>query len=356
MLKVQQYLIDFGLDTLQDQFKIKVRRHNKYPNLICLNYNQLESSPKDHPVVRECRGLILDEENNWFVVSYPYKRFFNYGEFGADEICWSSARTYEKLDGSLIQLYNYNNEWHIATRGAPDASGEVGSNCGLIFRDLAWDVFFNHEKYSLDMFLPEYNYFFELCTPYNRVIVPHKESRLVLHGCRNRNTLCEIDIQRLKSFNKPKLYKLNDWESISTAIQELDGVNHEGFIVVDAAFNRIKLKSPQYVALSHLKEGLTENRILEIVITNESDELLTYFPEYTEIYSKYQAAFDQLVAEIESVWQQYKNIEMQKDFALTIKHHPFSSVLFSLKNGKIQSIKQGLKEIQIEKLRGLLQC
>ena len=93
MLKVQQYLIDFGLDTLQDQFKIKVRRHNKYPNLICLNYNQLESSPKDHPVVRECRGLILDEENNWFVVSYPYKRFFNYGELGADE------RMFEKSAG-----------------------------------------------------------------------------------------------------------------------------------------------------------------------------------------------------------------------------------------------------------------
>ena len=68
-LHVQKYLRTPGktLETLEAEYSIKAKRHGKYPNLVLLKYNQIDS-PFSEPLVRECRGLILDESNDWSVV------------------------------------------------------------------------------------------------------------------------------------------------------------------------------------------------------------------------------------------------------------------------------------------------
>lgn len=52
----------------------------------------------------ECRGLVLDERNNWSVVAMPYYRFFNHGERHADTLDWATARVMDKADGTLVIL------------------------------------------------------------------------------------------------------------------------------------------------------------------------------------------------------------------------------------------------------------
>ena len=75
-MHVQTYLRTHGLSKLTEELGIKVK---SYPEegLLVLNYSQIDS-PKSHPVVMECRGLILDMEFN--VVSRSMCRFFNLGE------------------------------------------------------------------------------------------------------------------------------------------------------------------------------------------------------------------------------------------------------------------------------------
>ena len=52
------------------------------------------------PLVAECRGIILDEQDDWRVVSYPFDKFFNYNESKAAVLDWSQGvDVYEKLDG-----------------------------------------------------------------------------------------------------------------------------------------------------------------------------------------------------------------------------------------------------------------
>ena len=106
-MELQDYLINRGLTQLVEEYKIKVNRHSAIDNLVCLKYSQLES-PIGEKIVQQCRGIILDEVNNWEIVSYPYDKFFNYGEAHAPELDWMSAKVYEKLDGSLMTLYFYN--------------------------------------------------------------------------------------------------------------------------------------------------------------------------------------------------------------------------------------------------------
>src|SRR5690606_31616056 len=104
-----------------------------------------------------------------------------------------TAEAYEKLDGSLMSMFFYRGEWRVASNGTPDAMGEVAGFPGLTFKKLFWDTF-NELGYKL----PDaggYTYIFELMTPYNRVVVPHKTNRLVLHGVRSVYDGMELDPQ-----------------------------------------------------------------------------------------------------------------------------------------------------------------
>jgi hypothetical protein len=120
-LALQTLLRSHGLDGLTEIF-IKARRHPLFPHLICFKYDQ-RRSPMAEPAVQDARGLILDESDDWAVVSMSFRKFFNLGEPLAADLDWSSARVEEKLDGSLLVLYPYAGTWQVQTSGTPDAGG-----------------------------------------------------------------------------------------------------------------------------------------------------------------------------------------------------------------------------------------
>lgn len=67
----------------------------------CFKYNQIKSD-MSLPICQEARGLILDKEDNWNVVSYALPKFFNAAENEAVDIDWDSAEIFEKMDGSCV--------------------------------------------------------------------------------------------------------------------------------------------------------------------------------------------------------------------------------------------------------------
>lgn len=125
MLKIQQKLFtkEISLEELPEAYGIDVRRHSQFSNLVMLKYNQINADMTS-AIVRECRGLILDEANDWKVVSFPFAKFFNAEEPNAAKIDWKSAVVQEKLDGSIMSMYWYNGQWRVASNGSPDAGGE----------------------------------------------------------------------------------------------------------------------------------------------------------------------------------------------------------------------------------------
>ena len=77
---------------LQDKpYCITIKRKD---NFIIFNYNQIESDFYN-PIVKECRGVIL-EDKTFKPVCVPFYKFGNYGEGYADTIDWSAARVQKK--------------------------------------------------------------------------------------------------------------------------------------------------------------------------------------------------------------------------------------------------------------------
>ncbi len=352
-MELQDYLRTHGLEKLAEVYSIKATKHQQYPHLVCLKYSQLDS-PMGAKIVQQCRGIILDQANDWQLVSYPYDKFFNHGEGHAAPVDWSSAQVYDKLDGSLMTLYFYDGEWRVQSSGTPDGAGEV-SGFGMSFAQLFWSVWA-----ELGYQLPEDTkccFMFELMTKYNRVVVLQPTNQLVLHGVRNIQTMAELEPQLWSDKYGWQLvarHSLTSWPEVIAAAQLLDPMSLEGYIVCDRQFNRVKVKSPQYVAIAHLRSSFSTRRMLEIIMANEGEEFLAYFPEWTDIYQKIKRCYHELIQEIEDAYQQHQNIEVQKDFAAAIKHLPYSGVLFSLRSGKAHSVKECLQSTTIHKMEQLL--
>jgi hypothetical protein len=351
-MKVVDFLQKNSLEQLQEEYAIKINRHSEYPNLVSLNYNQIDS-PKLDPIVKECRGLILDENDNWKPVAWAFERFFNYGEDGAVDIDWNTAKVYEKYDGSLAILYWYDDKWHVSTRGMPDASGEV-DGFGITFKKLFWEVW-NELGYELP-FVGKINicYSFELMTPYNKIVVQHEKNDLRLIGIRHMDNLQEVFNNFCYNWNVAKSYFLNNFEEVVEAANKFKATEGEGYVVCDANFNRVKVKNPTYVALSHIKDSMSSRRMLEIVRNNEGSEFLQYFPEFKALYSTIKNRLILLEADILYDYYENKLIEDQKEFALKVKDKKYSGILFAMRSGKFESVKEGLQKINIRSLEGWL--
>src|SRR6478735_10204716 len=105
MLKTQEYIQKFGLEKLIITYDLIANYSKRYPNLVQLCYHQLKTPKND--ITNECRGLILDMDDNYKIISYPFYRFSDYSEKSDALLDKDSLRFYEKLDGSIISLYFY---------------------------------------------------------------------------------------------------------------------------------------------------------------------------------------------------------------------------------------------------------
>jgi tRNA splicing ligase len=318
---------------------VKAVRHKDYDNLVLLKYSMIDS-PMGDPLVQQCRGIILDEANNWNIVSYPYNKFFNHGEGHAADIDWSTARAYEKLDGSIMTMYYYDGQWHVASNGSPDAGGDLPHNRNKTFKQMFWQTF-AELGYKLPK-APNTNlcFMFELMTPENRVVIPHKTNKLVLHGVRSVEAkfsyreLDPIRVGKCFGFDSVKIHDLYGIDDVVEMAKTLNGMESEGFVVCDENFNRLKIKGKSYVAFHHLKSSLSVTRLVEIVQSNDGSEFLRYFPEYHDEFWDIKDKFRLLCEEAEAEYAKYKDIETQKDFAIAVKDLPYAAAMFTTRAGK----------------------
>jgi hypothetical protein len=374
MLKIQEYLIKHGLAKAIKEFNLKTRIYN---TKILLKYDQL-SSPTlmAKREVQECRGLVL-EKDTWKVMSMSFTKFFNSEEGNAHKIDWNTAHILEKLDGSLIHVYFdwTTNQWFAGTTGTAEGEGEVNNKMGTTFNQLFWDTL--KEKYGLEAnkLTKGNTYVFELTTPFNIVVKPHGESSASLLTVRNLDTLKEVSFDELTkiadSLGVPRVksYDLNT-KDIGSLLRTFENMlwHDEGYVVVDAYFNRVKVKNPAYVAVHGLKGKTAEHNIMVIVKTNEIEEFGAVFPDRKDELIDLKDKYDALIGKLNDAWKELqtrlpKNImpAETKKYATAVfevcnKHKlsQFTGLYFSLANGKVESVETFMFEYDDKKLYKML--
>ena len=376
-LAIQDFLRDpnNGLgDLKQDPYKLSI---NVGPDRrrVCFKYNQIKSD-LSRQICKEARGLILDRENNWEVVSCSLGKFFNAAENEAVDIDWESAEVFEKMDGSAAVLYFWEGEWRMHTLGTVEGEGEIRMSDAIMrrrdwdgetFADLFWDRF--ERIYGLGR-LEELDrgcsYMTELCTPYNRVVKRYDEDRITLLAIRNLDTLEERDISTAADWwDRPERFSVDAYSDIMDATEDLDP-DDEGFVCVDKHWRRIKIKQESYVLRHKMKDSIVErkNGIIEAIQNGDADDFVGTFPEFKEVFEETKAEMDELVRRMEDYYHDLdgddvdpNDHEERKEFALAVQEFPMGEVqglFFQRLTGEIDDFWEGLKNLKTDNVASAL--
>jgi hypothetical protein len=278
----------------------------------------------------------------------PFCKFGNVGEFYTAEIDWKKATVLEKLDGSLCVLSSYNDEFNISTSGCPDGTNQI-NDMGITFGELFWKCFAD-QGLDIKNFDKGFTYMFELTSPYNRVVVDHKVSKITLIGIRDlflREWPVDSDYGLALVKNPDyivKAYSLSTLDDCLSAAAKMNPLQQEGFVAVgyerDAIgnFPRQKIKSPSYVALHHMKNSCSLSKLADVIRQGEYQEMLIAIKTYPELEVRFLdliKKYEEIVETCNNQFDDIKHIENQKDFALLACQTPYSTVLFTMrKTGK----------------------
>lgn len=352
MLLIQELLrkdFEAGINHIKNDLHVDIKEKD---NRIHFKYNQIDS-PMGDPIVQECRGLILDKRD-FKVVSLFAKKFFNYHEGHAAKIDFNTAKVFEKVDGTNITLYNYENEWHVQTLGTIDAEGPVNELFGGTFAQLFWTT----TDIDLDKLDKKNCYTFELTTKYNRIVTRYRKDEITLLSIRNLETLEEYSqdnkiynetIQSCTNARRPKIFPFpGNLDAVVIIAKEL-GMGkdlEEGYVVCDANFNRVKIKNPGYLAVARIKDSSVNSKagFMQLVLDGEESEFLVHFPEYEKDIFNLKNKFDEKVKEAEEIYDSIKYIDTQKDFALAVQKSktPFYSFLYGMRVGKYDTLRRAI--------------
>lgn len=351
MLLVQEYLKYHTFEQLEKEHGV-CASFSKSKQKVSLNYNQLIS--KDTELLsNQCRGLILSKEDNGIfnslevpgmtkIVACPFFRFFNYGQPCASQINWNSFSIFEKLDGTLIIIYyDYiTSSWCVATRSVPDADIVFINN--LTFRDL-----FNNAIESMgikDLFLTldkNNTYMCELTSPYNMIVVNHSSSKVTLLGVRNNLTLQEYNINNYNSIlPKVESISISNVDEIISYINARPYQEHEGVVVCDNSFNRIKIKSASYILAHRTADSIrcSDKNIVKVILSGKEDDIITLLP--IELQNKIHLMKDKignLIIDYDKLYLENKCLD-KKEFALKINNIKWRAPLFAINNNLYKNI------------------
>jgi len=342
MLQVQEYLRSGKtFNDLNVELGIHATLHNELP-LVILNYDQIESRPKSHPIVRECRALVLHTKT-YEVVARSFYRFFNWGEMPEEMETFDFTNSYasDKEDGSLLLIYWFEDADH-AGRWMAHTRGSFNMGLKLNATPYTWqDIIYQAlgvkslDELELDK---AYTYICELCSIYNKVVrkypTPTAFLLSVFEGLRElwydeADVLCNP--RHFVRVGRREFKSIDDIVNYLTECESTDPT-YEG-IVGCCPTGRFKFKNKTYLALHKMRENLFHPKhLLPFILSGETSELLCYYPEVDFVLREYEKVVQQAFEVLLGVWRENHKIEDQKTFALAIvKKTPFSSILFELK-------------------------
>lgn len=201
-------------------------------------------------LLRECRGLIISAVTGK-VLARRFHKFFNIGEIPEtkfDNIDWTDAKIYNKIDGSLVSPIKLDSNQIVwATRK----------------QIINLDVEINEPETKLIKYCIENNMtpLFEWCQDNRTVgVINHTKSQLILLAIRHNITGKYIDIEQFSDVTKAKLLNIN--------VEDLDNyvglwTNKEGVVITLPNGYKYKYKSIWYrnIAQSNYYGG--NNRFIE---------------------------------------------------------------------------------------------
>jgi RNA ligase len=311
-----------SLDVLEKYYQDGLLQKQTHPNYDLTIWNYSPKVQYDRlwdNITIQCRGLVTNSKGD--IIARPFKKFFNYDEHSPEDIPNEHFEVYEKMDGSLGILFNYENEWILSTRGSFTSPQAIKG-----FEIL--------KKYKYKYLPSDCTYLFEIIYPENRIVVDYgSEEKLVLLGSIQTNTEEEYNIHNENyedlGFEIVTTYKT--WGEGFDLLQEEISKDKEGYVIRFKNGFRMKVKGEEYKRLHRILTNISNRDIWEYLKDEKPlDDILDKVPDefydwVKETESNLKNQFNTIKTSVEL---EFKEMINKKEFAEKIVNNPLKSLLF----------------------------
>ena len=270
-------------------------KFNKFSNLFLVKYDKSQCDMTDSDI-KKCRGLILEKNTNRLVCVPPLK---------SENIEQISGYDLKDLivedfpDGTMINVFKYNNELLISTRST------IGANCRY-YSDKSFKLLFEEsiddETFEKLNGIDEgISISFVLQHPENIIVSKYNSPKLSLvHGCivedsnitfKTNEEMRDYLLGKNMDFEVPKKYSVRTFEEIYALIEKM-GQYQQGLVIKyisNSVYIRTKLRNDYYNYVRDLK-GNSNNKkyiYLELRRFNGLEEYFKYYPEDFKLFESY---------------------------------------------------------------------
>ena len=279
-----------------------------------------------------CRGLILD--NNYNIISRPFKKFFNLSEHKG-ELPKEKFSVTIKMDGSMGVLYPIGNQYYVATRGSFISDQAQKAN----------EILYKKYQHTFNKLNKNYTYLFEIIYRENRIILNYNDIEdLFLLAIIDNNTGMDVDLDYTLGF--PVVEQINGITDI-TKLTEVEKDNEEGFVVLFDSGIRLKIKYLEYLRLHkiitnvstiNIWEYLSQGLDLTPIIDRVPDEFYGFVKvTKKELETKYKEIEDYCIRVYKGYMLDnmlHKNFPSQKEMALYFRKFNHTSILYNMMNNQ----------------------
>lgn len=308
----------------------------------CMRYKLPANYRQENFSYSEKSGKILKKKSDIEIVNikeinienFNNKKQFPHGRIGYD--IETTTHNYVAnnvlVHNSLTILYfdQFKSQWHVATRSVPEADLLIDGTqytFRTLFEEGLKNVVANQFEwiFKLDKNL---TYCFELTSYYNRIVCVYPQTSITLLGARNKQTLEEVPLDDIGIGSVPKVqsFDLKNIQDVLNWVSDQKPTEHEGVVIVDSKFNRIKVKNAAYVVYNKCRDSLikSDRNCLEAVLLGQDDDLIPMMPqEIADKLTLYRQKLPGFIKQYDDTYNVFINMldkdPPKKEFALLLQ-------------------------------------
>jgi len=296
-------------------------------NLYLLKYDKRKAD-LENADVRRCRGLVFDRTSHKIVGACPEK---------SDLIGDTDTRqlTYEEFyDGTNINVFFHNDNWHISTRSS------IGAGTSFISEKTFREMFFEALDFDLNKLEKSFCYSFVLLHPENRIVCPVHNAQIILVEAHKivDDEIHLLDLELTQKYLReerevnviiPTRHMFDSFQDARKYTESL-GFESQGLILKNVSNNvRAKIRGQEYCH-ARLIKGNTNNMLERYLNLRKEKQLklyLKYFPEFTEQFKTFNRTINDTVNKLHFA---YIQCFIKKEVTHSDSKFVFKPLLFAL--------------------------
>jgi len=345
-----KHIVDFELlkelsETGENKNDLILKKNG---NLFLVKYNKKKITNDNINTLGKYRSIIFDKDR---IIAYSPPKSYRFStSYNIDEL-----KITEFFEGTMINLFYYNNKWEIATKSVISGNCKFYINQKKTFREMFFEAF---KKLSIDLndFDKKCSYSFVLQHPENRIVSIINEINLILitkYSFENNNIKEEPINEKFKNI-KPKdltplFGKRNSQEIFDNYINYCNiekNFNKVGIVLINKDGKRIKIRNFYYEKVKHLKGNSTKLQYIYYCIkkSKKINEFLTFFPENKNDFIQFR---NELYNFTQTLYRKYISCFIKKENKLLNEQYEFKPHLYALHKKYLENYNK--QKIKIDK-------